>query len=198
MAEAGCLRDVAVQNLEVSGNLNISGSRIDANYALSLSGVNNGSLPVVAATDATMGAVGGQTLASPNVYVNSTATAAAAARVLTLPQNCVPGDVVIFNQGAALGGNTITIQRANGVDGFDTTVPIVVVPTSNAAAANSTDLAVAGDHKVVATFNANGKWGGIGSTITFFCAVAGTWIVRVPTAIGLGNGGDGSTVAFAQ
>lgn len=116
---------------------------------------------------------------------------------VTLPQATV-GSLIMFRQTAIADGTGALVITRNAADSFNVNQSIAFMSIGNNVATNVGEVATAitANNTLTLTTHAAGIWGGIGSTLTLYCATAGVWSVNIPKAVGVGAASGGS-VAFS-
>ena len=110
---------------------------------------------------------------------------------ITLPSATV-GSLITWRQTAAADGGFNLVITRNANDTFNVNQTVGYQPIGAATAVGSTATAVAANNTLTIATNAAGGWGGIGSTLTFYCATSGVWSVNIPLAVGVGAATGGS------
>ena len=181
----------ATGTLSVTGNTTLSGD-LSAKVLAFQTGVSE-------LADITPTAVTNTTVDSGFTAVVNTAYASAwladSGSAITLPSATV-GSLITWRQTAAADGGSSLVITRNANDTFNVNQTVGYQPIGAATAVGSTSTAVAANNTLTIVTNANGGWGGIGSTLTFYCATNGVWSVNIPLAVGNGTSAAGS-VAFS-
>lgn len=203
MAEAGCLRDASVQNLEVSGDLVHTGI---SNYMRFLTGDYFG-LTVFEKADADTDT--GFTMAA-NAVTNSVWDGAGAAAAMVLPK-AVKDTIVVFRFSAAAdGGQNITFTTGSGdtYEAFSIQPPIIggadlvgnkgarCLPTPTYTTATSLVSAAAANNTLIIASTASNNQTNLGAELVWYCKTDGEWIMAFVPCF-LGTGVINATFAFS-
>lgn len=183
--------DIVADSLTTSANVTV-GEALSAKVLAFQTGISElaGITPTTLADGAT-----GFTAAVNTAYAS--AWSADAGCALTLPRATV-GSLIIWRQTAAADGTGALVITRNAADSFNVNQSVAFMSIADNAATNVGEVttAVAANNTLTLTTHAATIWGGIGSTLTLYCATAGVWSVNIPKAVGVGAATGGS-VAFS-
>jgi hypothetical protein len=112
----------------------------------------------------------------------------------TLPA-AIKDTVIIYQQGEEADGSNVALTFTCA--GTDTFVADCAIYLGTGGATQS-DVSVATDVSIAITLaGTNDTWGGVGSTINFYCPEDGKWRVKIGNIVPTGSGAPGTLATFA-